>query len=127
MKQKRLYKLAVFLHIISSLFATFAAFSALLNGPTEQGAVEGVPQVVVVLSTMLGVAGLASAYGLWQGQKWAIWLTILIQALNGLLSLPAFFGARSLRPSSKQNCLSDSLVWKALHVRPLGSPRQKGQ
>ena len=93
MKQKRLYKLAVFLHIISSLFATFAAFSALLNGPTEQGAVEGVPQVVVVLSTMLGVAGLASAYGLWQGQKWAIWLTILIQALNGLLSLPGIIFA----------------------------------
>lgn len=93
MNKSRLYKTAVFLHVISSLFATFAAFSALLNGPTERGLVAGVPQVVVVLSTMLGVAGLASAYGLWQGQKWAIWLTILIHTLNGLLSLPGIIFA----------------------------------
>ena len=88
MNRSRLYKTAIIIHILSSLFSIFAAISALVNGPTEQGVVEGVPQVVIVLSTMLGVAGLVTTYGLLQRHKWAIWLTILIHTLNGLLSLP---------------------------------------
>ena len=49
---------------------------------------EGVPQIVVVLTTLLGVAGLVSAYGAWRMQKWGIALTIVLEATMGLLSLP---------------------------------------
>ena len=48
----------------------------------------GVPQFVIVLSAILGVAGLVSAYGAWQGQRWGIGLTILVEAVSGLLALP---------------------------------------
>jgi hypothetical protein len=88
MKQTGLYKSAVFIHALNSLFAIVAAFPALLQGPPTEGPIAGVPQVVIVLTTLLGVAGLVSAYGAWVGQKWGIWLTIVTEALNGLLALP---------------------------------------
>lgn len=88
MKQKPLYKSAVILHALSSLHGVVFAFPALMKGPSAQGVAEGVPQVVIVLGTLLGVAGLISAYGAWYGQKWGIWLTIVTEALNGLLALP---------------------------------------
>jgi hypothetical protein len=95
MTRDPLYKTAVIVHALASAFGILFAFPALLQGPTAQGIAQGVPQVVLVLSALLGVAGLVSAYGAWYGQKWGIWLTILTEALNGLLALPGVLFAPS--------------------------------
>jgi hypothetical protein len=88
MPKTTLYKTAVIVHALSSLAGILFALPALLQGPDAAGIAQGVPQVVLVLSALIGVAGLVSAYGAWQGQKWGIWLTIVVQAVNGLSALP---------------------------------------
>ena len=59
MKQTPLYKSAVILHALSSLYGVVFAFPALMQGPSAQGIADGVPQVVIVLAALLGVAGLS--------------------------------------------------------------------
>ena len=86
--RSRLYKTAVILQIILSIYAIGTAFSGLLNGPNNQGILQGVPQILIVFSALLGVVGLVSAFGIWNGQKWAIWLAIILQAFNGFWALP---------------------------------------
>lgn len=95
MTRDPLYKTAVIVHAVGSFFTVFFAFPALLGGPDAQGVGAGIPQVVIVLAALLGVAGLVSAYGAWYGQKWGIWLTIITEALNGLLALPGVLAAPS--------------------------------
>ena len=95
MTRDPMYKTAVIVHALASAFGILFAFPALLQGPTAQGIAQGVPQVVIVLGALLGVAGVVSAYGAWYGQKWGIWLTILTEALNGLLALPGVLFAPS--------------------------------
>ena len=48
---------------------------------------EGVPAVVYG-GLVLGVLGLAGAGGLWALKRWAVWLAILVCALNILSSAP---------------------------------------
>lgn len=93
MPRTTLYKTAVIVHALSSLAGIFFALPALLQGPDAAGIAQGVPQVVLVLIAFLGVAGLVSAYGAWQGQKWGIWLTIVVRAVDGLLALPGVLSA----------------------------------
>ena len=96
MRNANLYKSAVVIHAVSSTMSILLALPALLRGPDAVGFLQGVPQTVLVLSALLGVAGLVSAYGAWSYQKWGVWLTIVLQALNGLLALPGvLFGPSS--------------------------------
>ncbi len=88
MQQTTLFKTAVIVHFLVSLFSALSAFPALLGGPETPGFTQGIPQVVIVLGSLLGVMGIVSAYGAWHRQKWGIWLTIVLEAANGLLALP---------------------------------------
>ena len=88
MKQTPLYKSAVILHALTSFLSILLAMPALLGGPNSATLMQGVPPIVIVLSALLGVAGLVSAYGAWYGQKWGIGLTIFIEAVGGMLALP---------------------------------------
>lgn len=88
MKPTTLYKTAVIVHTLNSILLIVVAFPALMQGPLPEGPLAGVPQVVVVAAALMGVAGLVSAYGAWQGQKWGVWLTIVLEAANGILALP---------------------------------------
>jgi hypothetical protein len=88
MQKTTLYKTAVIFHFLVSLFGAFSAFPALLGGPETPGITQGIPQIVIVLGSLLGVMGVVSAYGAWHRQKWGIWLTIVLEAANGLLALP---------------------------------------
>jgi hypothetical protein len=55
---------------------------------------EPAPAVVTYITVMVGVAGLASAAGLWMLRKWGIWLAIVVCVLNildaagGVVSAP---------------------------------------
>ena len=47
-----------------------------------------VPAFVTYLGVILGVVGLVAAYGLWALKRWSIWLTIILSAVNILLTVP---------------------------------------
>ncbi len=49
---------------------------------------EGVPEFVIYLGVVLGLAGLVTAAGLWMLRKWSMWLSIIVSALNILSAAP---------------------------------------
>ena len=66
MVRSPLYKTAFILFALLSLFTVVAFIPALLGGPDNQGAAAGIPQVVIILASLTGVAGLFAAYGAWR-------------------------------------------------------------
>jgi uncharacterized membrane protein (DUF2068 family) len=88
MNRSLLFRSAVVIHAIASLFGILSSLPALMQGPSDAGMMQGAPQLVLVAAALIGVAGLVSALGAWRGQKWGIWLTIVLRALFGLLALP---------------------------------------
>ena len=88
MSQSTLYKIAIILFAILSLFNILAAVPPLLSGPENQGFATGIPQGVIILAALSGPAGLLAAYGAWRGEKWGIWLTIILCAGGVLSALP---------------------------------------
>ena len=120
MNRTPLYKTAVIVHALNSLFGVALAFPFLMQGPPTEGPIAGIPQVVIVASALMGVAGLVSAYGAWQGQKWGVWLTVAIEAGNGLLALPGVLFAPSTpaRISAIAGVLVAIFVIVALLRRP---------
>lgn len=96
MNRSPLYKTAVILFALLSLFTVVAFVPALLGGPSNQGVAAGIPQVIIIMATLSGVAGLIAAYGAWRGQKWGIWLAIILCAINTLSALPGVTAAPSI-------------------------------
>src|ERR671933_828850 len=58
---------------------------SLMASPAEAAEV---PAFVTYLGVILGVVGLVAAYGLWTLKRWGVWLTIILSAVNILLSVP---------------------------------------
>ena len=58
---------------------------SLMASPAEASEV---PAFVTYLGVILGVVGLVAAYGLWALKRWGVWLTIILSAVNILLSVP---------------------------------------
>ena len=58
-----------------------------LPGPLMPGS-EGVPAIVLYSGIVLGVAGLVASAGLWMLKSWSLWLTIVVNVLNGLSAAP---------------------------------------
>ncbi len=121
MKQTPLYKTAVIVHTLNSLYLIVFAFPGLLEGPSSQSPTEGVPQIVVVMAALLGVAGLVSACGAWDGQKWGIWLTIITEAINGLLAMPGVLFAPT--PFARASAIASAVVALFVIVVMLQRPR----
>ncbi len=119
MKQTRLYKAAVIVHALSSIYVIVETFPLLLRGPNNPGN-PAIPWIVVVLAALLSVVGILSAYGAWYGQKWGVWLTVVTEALNGLLALPGvlFAPTDTLRISAIVSVLVPLFVISALLYRP---------
>lgn len=90
-----LYRIAVILHAAFALFSLVLVFPALLGGPGSAGVISDIPQVVLVLGGLLAAVGLVSAYGAWRFQKWGIWLTIVVRAVDGISALPGILAAPS--------------------------------
>jgi len=88
MNHTPLYKTAIILFVALSFISMVLSLPALLNGPENQIMATGIPQAVILLDALTGVAGLITGYGAWKGQKWGIWLTIILSAIGGLSALP---------------------------------------
>ena len=58
-----------------------------LPGPLMPGS-EGVPAIVLYSGIVLGVAGLVASAGLWMLKSWSLWVTIVVNVLNGLSAAP---------------------------------------
>ena len=78
------------------------AWPFLITGPTAGGIAQGVPHFLLVLGALFGVAGLISGYGAWVGQKWGVWVTIIIDVIGGLTALPGILFA----PTEQANILA---------------------
>lgn len=94
-RSKILYKFGVILHALLSLGSIYFAFPILMNASNSLEANLGIPRFVIVMATLLAVAGLISTIGAWQEQKWGVWLTIIVRALDGILALPGVLAAPS--------------------------------
>ena len=96
MQDASVYKSGVIVHALNSILLVIFAFPGLMQGPTGPAPTAGMPQVVVVLAAMLGIAGLISTYGAWHGQKWGVGLAVFTEVVNGLLALPGVLFAPTL-------------------------------
>ncbi|MBW7959719.1 MAG: hypothetical protein H3C69_09190 [Candidatus Promineofilum sp.] len=94
MNKTSLYKAGVILFALLSLFSIITSIPFLMDPETEN-AFQGVPQPIVLLSALVGMAGLIASYGAWKGQKWGLWLSIILSAINGLSALPGITEAPS--------------------------------
>ena len=73
---------AILLALISLM-----SLSRLLSLPPLPGA-EGVPAMVIFGGTVLSIAGLVAAVGLWMMKKWSLRLTIVVSVLTILTAAP---------------------------------------
>ena len=89
MNKPALFKTAVITFALFSIFNVIVTLPGVINPNIS----ERIPPFIIVLSTILGVAGLFSAWGAWQGQKWGIWFTIILSLVGGLSALPGLLFA----------------------------------
>ncbi|MBA2713237.1 MAG: hypothetical protein H0U55_06745 [Rubrobacteraceae bacterium] len=69
--------------VLLALFSVLSVISTFIPAFSD-----GVPAVVVYGSAVLGLVGLAAAYGLWSLKKWGVWLSIILSVLNLLSAAP---------------------------------------
>ncbi len=87
----RNHTIAAVLQFIASAAAVAWGARDLMPGATP---VEEMPPYFVVLAAFaIGVVGLVSAYGIWQGQRWGVILTIVTRASDGILAAPGILFA----------------------------------
>jgi hypothetical protein len=80
------------------------------------------PYSVVVLAVILGVIGLIASWGVWQNQKWAKIVVIIVGALGGLSALPGVLFAPT--PGLRMSAISGVVIPLAIIVLLLW-PRPK--
>ncbi|MCB0156230.1 MAG: hypothetical protein KDF65_15645 [Anaerolineae bacterium] len=83
---------AVGLHLLFSLGAIVFTLPPILSGADP----EGPPMFIIVVTLIIGLLGLVSAWGLWQGQRWGMISTIALRVLDSLGSAPGIVFAPTL-------------------------------
>src|SRR5687767_12836043 len=79
--------IAVALQVLLSLLGIIFSISDLNRGPNAGGP----PMFIVILSLIVGVLGLATAWGLWQGKRWGVTSTLVLRVLDILGTAPGIF------------------------------------
>jgi hypothetical protein len=80
---------AAVLNAVLSLISVALALPLLPQGADQTAAAgDQPPFAIIVLSLVLGTVGLVSSYGVWQGQRWGVVLTIVVNALSFLSGAP---------------------------------------
>jgi|SRR5215210_2657658 len=69
--------------VLLALFSALNIVSILIPAFSD-----GVPAVVVYGSAVVGLVGLAAAYGLWTLKRWGVWITVVLSVLNVLSAAP---------------------------------------
>ena len=80
--------IAIALHLLLSLLGIFFSISDLSGANPE-----GPPMFIIILSLIIGVLGLVTAWGLWQGKRWGVNSTIILRVLDILGTAPGIFFA----------------------------------
>ena len=89
MKRTRSCTIAAILQLLLSLAAIGLSLPDIARGANEVNqAPDTIPYAALMMSLIIGVLGLVSAYGVWRVQKWGVILTIILRAVDGLTSLP---------------------------------------
>jgi hypothetical protein len=72
---------------------------------------DGVPEFVIYLGVVLGIAGLAAA-GLWRLRKWSLWLTVIVSVVNLLSAAPglAFAPNAALRVAATITVVGSAII-----------------
>lgn len=94
MKRSTNYTIAAILHALLSLGNIMWALDYLPRGAEalNQGG-DTPPYAVMVLSLVIGVLGVVSAWGIWQNKRWGVVLTIVLEVIGGLSALPGLIFA----------------------------------
>jgi uncharacterized membrane protein (DUF2068 family) len=82
--------------ILTALYCLVTILRASIAIATQSQAVQEAGNGFAALFLILCTAGLVSAYGIWNNQKWGKILAIISMGLNGLLSLPGVVFAPTL-------------------------------
>lgn len=85
------YAIAAIIQLVLSVFGLVGAIIILRDSPADAP-----PFFILVNNIITGVVGIVCTYGVWRGQKWAIILTILVCAVDGLIALPGAAFAPSM-------------------------------
>jgi uncharacterized membrane protein (DUF2068 family) len=103
---------AALLNLVLSLVAIGLSMPYLWAGASASDAAGQPPFFIIVLSLVLGVAGVVSSYGIWVGQRWGVVLTIVLQALNFLSGAPGivFGGSAFLVIGSIVGCIANVVI-----------------
>lgn len=96
MNRPQTYTIAAILQFVISVLSIVFSFPDLARGAAASQAADVAPYFITVSGFALGILGLVSAYGIWQGQKWGVILTIAIRLLDGVLALPGVLFAPTL-------------------------------
>ena len=124
MNRPRSYTIAAILQLLLSLAAIGLSLPDITRGATEVNqSPDQIPYAALILSFVIGIAGLVSAYGVWRNQKWGVVLTIVLRALDGLTSLPGVVGGPTmgLKMLAAVSVVLDLVVIYLL-LRPSGAP-----
>jgi uncharacterized membrane protein len=84
--------IAVALQGLLSLLGIIFSIHDLTAGPNP----EGPPMFIIILSLIIGVLGLATAWGIWQGKRWGVTSTLVLRGLDILGTAPGIFFAPTL-------------------------------
>jgi uncharacterized membrane protein (DUF2068 family) len=81
------------------------------------------PDFIVMISTVLGIAGLIAAVGLWLLKRWSYWLTIVVGIMNVALSV---LGATQVQGAGIRIVLIVSAVIAMLIIVLVALPSSRG-
>jgi len=83
---------AVALQALLSLGAIVLTLPFILSGTDP----EGPPMFIMIVSVIIGVLGLVTAWALWQGKRWGVTSTIVLRILDSLAAAPGIVFAPTL-------------------------------
>ncbi len=115
------YTVAALLNLATSVAGIVLSLPALIDGAdATSSSGDQPPFAVMVLGFAIGVAGLISSYGVWKVQRWGVVVTIVINALNFLSSVPGipFAPSWGIRIGATTSCVASALIiWLLLRRR----------
>ena len=106
--------IAVAIHGLLSVSNILLSIPFLTGAPLPD---DGPPLFIIVLSLILGLLGLVTAWGAWQLKRWGLISTVVLRVVDALAAAPGIFFAPSLGlqlGSAANVILSVVVIWLLL-------------